>query len=383
MLNIVKKEEAELHLFIIWNNGKEYLNRIIEDISTRFCIKANWTVEWSSDSFSENLRRFYGRNLPKNSNKENECGIGPFQIVIVEDNHPIYGPRRTNQGTQVVNINMFDSKEMYRSWTTVNVIHATNSPTEAAHDITLLLGVSPDDLRSNGFINPCKTDTVITNLIGNNGWKNFAELLYVMNHTFNYVILRNFEELPQNIQLGKHSDLDILVEDKDVAKMVLKGIPTTKNKNRVQHRVSVGDSYINVDIRSIGDGYYDSKWCQDILNARMYNERGFYMPNSIDYLYTLLYHALIQKRTVASDYVERIKILSNQCGIQTIDLTDESKTLSLLTEYMNNKGYEFVEPTDPTVTYNFYKVRSKASFLRKKQYLVRKIKKTGKKIIKR
>ena len=368
MLSSYEKTESELHLFIIWNNGQKFKEQILDTIRKCLSIRLIKDLRWKEDEFSLNLRRFYGRNLPEKSDKARECGLGLFTVIIVEDNSPIYAPRYTNQGVQVVNVHMFDMKDQFRRLVKSNVIHATNSQKEFEHDVTLLLGMNPTDLIANGFQSDISSDEYYS-LCGTTGWKDIKELLYVLNSTTNYVVLRNFENYPDSIQYGAHSDIDLLCENYKTTQLLLNGEPTSTNRNRVQNKIMVGDSYINVDIRYIGDNYLDSKWETDILMRRVLRQNGFYTPCDIDYLYSMTYHALIQKSKISEDYIVRTKELSKKLGIESLDLLNPSKCLSCLEDYMRKYNYEYVEPKDATVAYNFQKVHAKAGFSRRFHYL--------------
>ena len=276
---------------------------------------------------------------------------------------------------------MFDSKEMYRRWARKNVIHATNSVAESNHDITMLFGKNIEDLRSDNFICGELGCCFNRDLVGSQGWPDIKNMLYVMNSTMNYIVLRNYENLPNEVKLGKHSDLDILCDDITIARLVLNAKPTTRTKNRVQHKVQIGDSFLNVDIRHVGDGYYDKTWEMALLCNKKYLEKGFYVADLENYLYTLCYHAIIQKRSISEDYIDRVRKLCVDTGVKLIDLSNEKQAINQLKDYMSIKGFVFTEPKDPTVTYNYFKVDEKATLLRKKQHMKRRVKKLIKKVL--
>lgn len=360
MLSSYESDIPEAHLFILWNNGQVLRDKIISSISSHFCIEHIIDVEWDAKLFDQNLRRFYGQNLPKNSNKCKECGIGPFTAIIVCDMHPVYAPRRTTSGVHVVNINMFDEKEKIRKFAGSNILHSTNTVQEAEHDITLLFGMSSKDLLSHNFSN-----TVIKkNIVGSHGWTDIKTMLYVLNHTCKYVILRNFENYPESIKYGEHSDIDILCDNYEIVKLILNSKNSTSQPGRVQQIVAIGDNYVNVDLRYVGDGYYDSKWEKDILSKRVYDDRGFYVPDTESYLFTLMYHALIQKNKIANDYASRITDLCKDIGLTEINLCDEDSSLSILKNYMHDYSYQFVEPKDYTVGFNYRKINARAGLYR-------------------
>lgn len=364
-MKIYQADKPEVHLFILWNNGYRLREKLIDDLKSRFVIKAIVDFNWRKESFDSNLKRFYGQKLPKNSNKLKECGNGPFTAMIVEDSAPVYSLRMTTHGVCSVNINMFDIKERYRRAAGSNVIHGTNSEEETEHDITLLLGKSYHDLD----FEKIHLSEVGNDIVGANGWESIQELLYVLNHTCKYVILRNFEGFPDNIQLGEHSDVDILCRDYMSTKLILNGEETTRRSCRVQNIVRIGNSFVNVDLRHVGDNYLDKRWEEAVLDNRVFRPKGFYSPNESDYLYSLLYHALIQKPVISKDYIVRIKGICASAGMDPIDLENEDAALKTLTDFMRRNDYRFVEPKDYTVGYNFRKVHQKAGAYRTFLYL--------------
>ena len=104
----------ETHLFILWENARDKEQEILKDIKENFNILGMYNITWNKENFSNNLSRFYGTNLPKNSGKEQHCGNGDFLLVIVEDENPRYEQRDTSKGPQIVNTIMFDKKAYYR-----------------------------------------------------------------------------------------------------------------------------------------------------------------------------------------------------------------------------------------------------------------------------
>ena len=142
--------QTAIHLFVIWNRAESWRTRIIDDLNSKFIIKATYEIKWKFDLFGINLARFYGSKLPNNSPKETRIGRGPFTLVIVEDQSPNLQERRTRANkTEIVNTNTFDCKTKYRQWTKdetniPDLIHATNAITETNRDLTLLLGVNAD-----------------------------------------------------------------------------------------------------------------------------------------------------------------------------------------------------------------------------------------------
>ena len=66
--------KKELHLVIIWENGRYKEKEIVQSISEEFEFIEKYKVNWNKNLFGKNLTTFYGTNLPPNSDKEKHCG---------------------------------------------------------------------------------------------------------------------------------------------------------------------------------------------------------------------------------------------------------------------------------------------------------------------
>lgn len=334
--------QSEYGLFIIWHNARTKEKAIIEDIKKRFDILNIIEIEWTKELFSKNLTRFYGENLPKNSDKEKHCGNGNFILVVIRDNNPLYGYRSTSKGKKYLNINLFDSKSLYRSWTGSHMVHGTNDMIEFKHDLMMLLGLSFDDY----LCKYEKSENVLHytgDVVGNAGFSSLEHVFYVLNETIPYVVLRNFELLPDEYVTGIHSDIDILCTSRNDIVKILNAKARYRSRKRACYSVSIGDSYVNFDFRYLGDDYYDKIWEKDILDTRIM-KKNFYTPNDINFRYSLLYHALVQKRKIATDYMKKFNELFNH--------TDIKKLKNKLDEYMKIKNYDYVDSDDYSVYFN-------------------------------
>ena len=343
--------KEELHLFIIWENGRDKQEEIINDIKNNFKIIKVYEVQWNKDIFSKNLSRFYGTNLPKGSGKEIRCGNGKFLLVVLKDTKPKYEERVTSKGKKIVNINMFDKKEQYRQITGGgDKIHGTNSEIETNHDLTLLLGKNIIDfLKVNNKEWDGKVEEVCNDLLGEKQWNTVEEMFYALNNCLNYAILRNYESLPDEIYENDHNDIDIICESMEDAAYVLNATPVFHEEYRVHYQTSVEGRIAYFDLRHIGDNYYYEKLEKDILKEREYNEKGFYTLNKQNYFYTLLYHALIHKTIFKDDYKE--KLMNMQ--IQNVDMNTSIELYAkILKDWMLEHEYIMVDPEDKTVPLN-------------------------------
>jgi hypothetical protein len=349
----------EIHLFIIWSEAIYQRDKIVESISENFTICSIYNTTWSRDKFSDNLSRFYGENLPAGSHKEKHCGTDTFCCVIVKDNNPTYEIRDTSKGARVVNSRLYDAKQLYRAWTSGgHKIHATDNIKETKLQLALLFGKD-----YNEYLLQDKVDKKIieynNNLMGANGWKSFDELFHILNLTLNYIVLRNFDNLEEQLTT-KHPDVDILVENRNLTKDILNAVETTNKSYRVQHSVKINNKDINFDIRYVGDNYYDKNWEIELLKTKVKHEKGFYIPDNLNLLYSLIYHALIHKQHISEDYLKQFLALSI-----ALDLDFKSPSLigtsllDMLLLYMYEHNYDIVEPYDLSVFFNESLINSK------------------------
>jgi hypothetical protein len=192
-------------------------------------------------------------------------------------------------------------------------------------------------------------------LSGARGWPHLKDLLYVLNACNQYIVLRNFEPLPNEYNLAGHGDIDFLVDDLSRMVFVCNANKVHEEHYRVHYTVQISGEQIPMDFRFVGDSYMDSNWERELLRNRVWHDRGFYTPSPEQYFYSLLYHAAVHKRAVAEDYVVRLAKLGTELGISDASETNLGEPLyrrSLIDSYLFQKGYRYVRPTDRTVYFN-------------------------------
>lgn len=341
----------ETHLFILWEHAREKENEILEDINKNFKILGKYNIKWNKENFSKNLSRFYGTNLPKNSGKEQHCGNGEFLLIIVEVDNPIYEERDTSKGKQVVNVNMFDKKTYYRELTGGgHKVHATNSEIETNHDLTLLLGQSIKDYLEN-IKEKQNVDTISIQreLTGNDGFSSIKEMFYTLNNCINYAILRNYESLPDEIYVNEHNDVDIICDSLENVVYILDAEKVFQEDYRVHYKVKAENRDVFFDLRYVGDNYYYYKIEQEILNNRIYNEKGFFTISKELYFYTLLYHALLHKPKFSNDYKERLQKMNKKYEQEVMN---NDNAITILNNWLLENGYIITVPIDVSVQFN-------------------------------
>ncbi|ASR48621.1 hypothetical protein B4V02_18965 [Paenibacillus kribbensis] len=347
----------ELHLFIIWEHATYCAQQIIEDLKVKFTIKRVYQIYWNNSNFSKNLSRLYGQSLPPGCEKQIHCGMGPFILVIVQDENPVYAIRSTSKGMCNVNINTFDAKSLYRTWTGGgHRIHGTNTQIECDHDLTLFISCNAKTFLSyfpgnwDGVIHPLYQD-----LLGTNGWQDIQQLFTVLNWTTEYVVLRNFECLPNQYHLELHGDIDLLVKDAVEVSFITNATKVFLEEYRVHYQINIAGKTVLFDFRYIGDNYYCNDWEMSILRNKELSHKGFFIPNQEDYFFSLIYHAFIHKPTIAQDYIERLIAMANQLNIEHFSyqtLTNNKELKLFLDAYMSKKGYHYSVPNDLSVFFN-------------------------------
>ena len=307
-------------------------------------------MKWSDQYFIRNLSRFYGTSLQNCEAKAAHCGKGEFLLVIVKDDNPIYGIRNASSGIKNLNTNTFDCKEKFRELTGGgHRVHATDDEKETNHDITLLLNKSIKDfLEENLNEWDGQIEEINKELFGYNGWKNAEEMFYALNNCTKYAVLRNYEGLPEEIYINEHNDIDLICESKENCAYILNAEKVFPEEYRIHYRAKVGDKYANFDLRYVGDNYYFKEIEKNILENRVYNEKGFFVLNPENYYYTLMYHALIHKKIFKPDYKTRLINMSNQIT----ENTTTEEMLQILKKWLQTNKYLITIPKDKSVDFN-------------------------------
>ena len=342
--------KKELHLIIIWENGRYKEKEIIKSISEKFELVEKYKINWNKNLFGKNLTTFYGTNLPPKSEKEIHCGKGEFLLIIFYDNDPKYGYVETSKGKEKVNTNIFACKEKFRDLTGGgHKIHSTNSPLETNHDLTLLLGINYNDYEislKNKLDKNKENENIVknipNNIIGVNGWESLEQLFYVMNSSLDYVVMRNFEYLPDNRFSKEHGDIDFLVKDLDQAVF----ITNAQRLYKKRYKINVDGKDVLVDFEHVGDGSYDQKWQNNILKKRIIIKNSFYIPDDEDYFFSLIYHILFHKTFIETDYPDKIKNIYKKLSFYDSNRCNFDNYLKFLEKFLSVNNYQITKPKD-------------------------------------
>jgi hypothetical protein len=172
-------------------------------------------------------------------------------------------------------------------------------------------------------------------------------------HNILYVVLRNWENLPEAVEVGPHSDLDLLVHPAHVAQLdaLWGGERTFDDPTRVQRRVPVlgpngEQSYILVDVRSTDDGYMPEDFSHRLL-ARRVPHKMFHVLPPREYFLSLLYHVVAHKGVMANDYAARLVDLAARAELDYP--ADQVNDFRVAARILADHSIEISAPDDATV----------------------------------
>lgn len=162
-----------------------------------------------------------------------------------------------------------------------------------------------------------------------------------------YVILRNYEEFESMNFLLEHPDIDILCRDPEQMVNALALRPRRRKADGIHYYAMLAGKKVAVDLRHIGDGYLDAGWEENILKSRVTHD-NFYVMDTRNYFYSLLYHVVVQKHAVAEDYVKRLHDMADKISI----VFELEKKENILDTFMRDRGYRYTYPEYPGTIFN-------------------------------
>lgn len=179
-------------------------------------------------------------------------------------------------------------------------------------------------------------------------WTSLEDFFHVLNEHVEYLVLRNFEELIEVGVNDDHPDIDLLCQDSKQLIQYSGSITRTGKQNDLIHqKILIDGKTVSLDVRHVGDGYYDESWEKEMLEKRHLFHNMFYVMDEMNYYYSLLYHALIQKKAMKPDYQSRLETMKDRLGIS------DPVEVNSLQKFMFEKGYLFTYPENPEGIANF------------------------------
>jgi hypothetical protein len=329
----------ELGLIVVWPNYLHCADYVIAELKDDFEIVSIYDIKWNKNILYQNYYRFYGDRLSTKSIKEKTSRGSEFKLIVFKDFNPKCAFRATARGIEKVNINFFDLKKMFRrKFSTRFGIHGSNHENETGRDLSLLLGINTEDFKKQNYEKwSGKVHRVERDITGSSGWDSLEQFFYFINAVEPYLVLRNFIELDKKIE--EIDDIDLLVNNRQKFALFSNAVKMSKGAERANYSILVDKQKLYIDLRYIGDNYFDQFWQQDCMNNKVLHDKGFYIMDEENQYFSLLYHALIHKKIMPEKY-KKYFIFSNE------------ELRNKLYKFMFKKGYLMVEPNDITLNFN-------------------------------
>jgi len=272
-------------------------------------------------------------------------------IYLVIDPAPKYRSLNNYYSKKYINIKSKDMKDKIER----NFIDffITTNPKEFLEKYSLLFGIGALKYLENNEdkLNKLKP---LSKPLGYLGWKNFNEFISFANISCDWIVLRNFEFLPYKFS-ENDKDIDILCRDK---KLFIRKLNLKKRSWGISsYQVNIGNKKIPVDLRFIGDGYFDKLWEENILRNKIFQNNLVPRPSNLDYFYSLIYHSKLQKNKVKQIYSERLdylKLTLEMHNLKKSFIYNDLITSKILSDFMNFNKYNISEPIDKSVEINYY-----------------------------
>lgn len=191
-------------------------------------------------------------------------------------------------------------------------------------------------------------------------FNSFQEVIDILHsNDVRYVILRNYDNLlTSNMYMDGHGDVDILCEN-SLTIVNLLGARSYQDlspklfNDGTHYHISIKGKRVKLDLRHVGDGYYCTSWEKDMLKYRVLSPQGLYVMDETNMLYSLLYHALVQKKEINTEYRKDIISRLSQFNITLDQESNERKQfVAVLEKFMTAHGYFYSYPHDVYVPLN-------------------------------
>lgn len=352
--------KSDFACFALWKPARPYRDRIRELLSSKFEILLETEIVWSAENLKQNAARLYETpiksNIPEekwSKGHEEKIGDRKFILFVIKDNTPKYTyAMSVSKKIELSNLNVVGVKYQIRDWIFDDLkikfaVHSTNNIQEFFFQASLILGVDLLNKLLNG--EKINMQQIEKDLEGANGWDNWKEVFDILNVTSNYLVLRGFETLPEE---NPEKDLDVLTDNYQRFASALGA--TQLSHQPYKGMVRVNNENISLDMRYIGDKYYDVGWAKEMLNTKM-SRNGVFVPREDHYFFSLLFHAKVQKPRVKEKYIGILAELSSGLNFdwyKSEQLNNDKAMGQLLNGYFRTHYYYYEDPLDKGVYKN-------------------------------
>ena len=132
-------DPRNIYLFIVWQRGRRFEERIRNDLSSKFRILREYEISWLRRHSINNFSVFY-RHIAFFSwlRKCWTCGTGAFRVIMVEDPKPA--------PAEGENPRIVAAKHLYRAWAGRRWrVHSSTTYAETRYQYWLLTGRRIED----------------------------------------------------------------------------------------------------------------------------------------------------------------------------------------------------------------------------------------------
>jgi hypothetical protein len=341
--------------FVLWKPARPNRNMIRDLLSSKFEILLETEIEWSNENFHNNASRFYQKALYNSLSKEirvsehaHQIGDNMFILFVIKDVNPNYSYLKTTSNIiQIGNLNVYNLKKQIRSYIfqeigVVYPIHSTNGIHEFFFQGPLLLGA--DLFKRLLFGEKVSIRKISKDLEGADGWLSWSQVFEILNISSNYVSL-DYENLLSNNDNGK---MIILTDDYQRVASAL-GL-NQFSKEACKGVIKVDNKEVLIDIRFIGDKYFNTSWQKDMLASKIF-KNGVFILRSDMHFFSLLFYCKVHQNEVREKHIKALNILAKQLDFvwyNERDLFDDKVVASILKGYFEGHNYHYETPIDKT-----------------------------------
>ena len=328
----------DLRLAVIWNSKNQISieKKIEQSRDIEIIDKIKIKKDFYSEKFKDRIfwiDQFYNKKISKKSDKLKDN----IFVYVIKSINPKFKLNKMifTEDIRVVDDKIFKFKRKIRK-NKSSIIHIADNFEEAKRN-AIFFSKSIKNFPAKYFY---KTQHVYENK------KEFFKNLNKFKK-LKYVVLRD--------QKSNKEDLDILTNNYYLFKRLVdchsykkknlnlisnSGDPVEENGIKVSNYVMIKNKALYLDVRYINDDYYDVKWQKKILENRKYVS-GYFVPNSENKLYTLIYHIVYHKGYIDKKYIKILK--KNLKNFNFLSIKDK------VDRYLKLKNYKLTRPKDLTI----------------------------------
>lgn len=330
----------DLRVLVVWNekNNHEIEKKILQNRNILIIDKIKIRKNFYIDNFKDRIfwiDQFYNKKISINTDKLRNN----IYVYIIKSIDPVFKSNKMifTKDKRIVDHKIFLFKKKIRK-NQLSTIHISDNFEEAKRN-AILFSKSIKNFPAAYFF---QTQKIF------NSEKDFFKKLN-RNKKLKYVVLRE--------KKSKNDDIDVLVNDYFIFKRT-SDCHSYKKKNlkfisnagdpiedygiKVANFIRIKDKIIKLDVRFVGDGYFDTRWQKRILDKRI-SKLYYYTPNNENYIFSLIYHVVYHKGFIDKKYNN---ILKKKFKLKSINL---NKVTKIISNYLSLKEYKITRPLDLTI----------------------------------